>query len=143
MTGPGSPRPGDHGRQAGSLAVVQATWLLALVVLVSLAALDVGALLRGARMAAAAADGAALAASTASRSSSPIPPRTAADRIARANGATLEACDCGVERPATVAVALPIDTRLLVHLGLTEVRARATARLVPRPRPADPALPGP
>ncbi len=130
MTRTGTRRTDD---QAGSLAVLQATWLLALVVLVSLAALDVGALLRGARVAAAAADGAALAASTASRTSSPITPRTAADRIARANGATLQRCDCGVERPATVAVTLPVDTRLLVHLGLTEVRASATARLVPRP----------
>lgn len=135
MTRPG---PRDAGDQTGSLAVVQAAWLLALVVLVSLAALDVGALLRGARTAATAADGAALAAATASRASSPMTPRTAADRIARAHDATLDACDCGVERPATVAVTLPVDTRLLVHLGVTEVRARATARLVPRPDPPAP-----
>ena len=113
---------------------MQAAWLLVLVVLVGLATLDVGALLRGARVATSAADGAALAAATASRSSSAIPPRTAADRVARAHGATLTDCDCGIGRPATVRVTLPIETRLLVHLGITEVRGRATARLVPRPR---------
>lgn len=121
--------------QAGSLAVVQAAWLVVLVVLVGLATLDVGALLRAARVATAAADGAALAAATASRSSSPVPPRAAADRIARAHGATLDHCDCGTGRPATVDVMLPVDTRLLVHLGITRVRGRATARLVPRPDP--------
>lgn len=125
-------------QQAGTLAVVQATWLLALMVVVGLAALDVGALLRGARVAAAAADGAALAAATASPASSSLAPRTAAERIARAHGAVLTACECGTGRPATASVALPVATRLLVHLGITEVRATATARLVPRPDPPDP-----
>ena len=116
----------------GTLAVLTATWLTALVVLVSLVAVDVGVLLRGARVAGAAADGAALAAATASRTSASVLPRTAADRIARAHGATLVDCDCGGD-PAEVAVTLPVDTRLLVHLGIVEVRAAATATLVPVP----------
>lgn len=124
--------------ESGSLAAVQATWLLVLVVLGSLVAIDVGALLRGARVAATAADGAALAAATASRGSSGTTPRVAAERIASAHGARLDACDCGVGRPVSVAVTLPVDTRLLVHLDLVEVRARATARLVPRPAAHDP-----
>lgn len=124
--------PCGHGGQSGSLAVLQATWLLVLVVLVGLVTLDVGTLLRGARIAAAAADGAALAAATASRDGSPLAPRAAAHRIVRAHGARLVACDCGAER-ATVTVSLPVDTRLLVHLDLAEVRGSATARLVPRP----------
>lgn len=126
---PGGPRRPD---EAGSLAVVQATWLLVAMLLVGLAALDVGALLKAARVAGAAADGAALAAATASRNTSPVPPRVAADRVARAHGARIDLCDCG--RPdAHVVVTLPVDTRLLVHLGILEVRAEATATLVPRP----------
>lgn len=126
-------RPRD---QAGSLAIAQATWLLVLVVLIGLAALDVGAFLRAGRVATSAADGAALAAATASRTTSPVTPRVAADRVARAHGARLDTCDCG-QRDAHVTVTLPVDTRLLVHLGLVEVRAGAHATLVPRPDDAD------
>lgn len=118
--------------ESGSLAVLQATWLLVLVVLVGLATVEVGAVLRGARVATAAADGAALAAATASRTSSPIAPRAAAERIARAHGASLTSCDCGTAE-ASVTVALPLRTRLVRHLGLTEVRGTATARLVRAP----------
>jgi secretion/DNA translocation related TadE-like protein len=120
------------GDQRGSLAVLQAAWLFVLVVLVGLVVLDVGALLRAARVTAAAADGAALAAASATRAASPTTPRVAAARIARAHDATLTACDCHTDRP-TVTVTRPVTTRLLVHLGVTEVRASATARLVPRP----------
>lgn len=118
--------------QAGSLAVLQATWLLVLVLLMGLAVLDVGALLRAARVAAAAADGAALAAATASRNSSPVTPRVAADRVARTHGAALDVCDCGSPR-THVTVTLPVDTLLLAHLGIVEVRAGASATLVRRP----------
>lgn len=134
---PPGPRDGPDD-QAGSLALLQATWLLVLVVLVGLATLDVGALLRGARVATAAADGAALAAATASRTSSSITPRAAADRIAREHGATLTVCDCSTGADAHVTVTLPVPTRLLHHLGLTEVRGAARARLVPLPADADP-----
>lgn len=121
--------------QTGSIAVVQATVLLVVVALGGIAALDVGALLRAAREATAAADGAALAASTASQPVSRTLPRTAAERVARAHGATLDACDCGAPR-AQVTVTLPVSTRLLDHFGITEVRASATADLVPLPSPA-------
>jgi anthranilate phosphoribosyltransferase len=124
-----------HG-QRGSLAVVQATWLLAIVVLGSLAAIDVGALLRGARVATAAADGAALAAAGATRRDAPAAPRTAADRIARAHGATLTTCDCGPSG-AHVTVTLPIETLVLHRLGVAEVTASADARLVPVPTSSD------
>lgn len=118
----------------GSIAVVQATVLLAIVTLGGIAAVDVGALLRAARVATAAADGAALAASAASQPVSAALPRTAAERVARANGATLDTCDCGVPR-AHVTVTVPVRTRLLDHFGITEVRASATADLVPIPEP--------
>lgn len=120
--------------QSGSIAVVQATILLVVVVLGGIATLDVGALLRAARVATAAADGAALAASTASQPVSRTLPRAAAERVARAHGATLDTCDCGGPR-AQVAVALPVSTRLLDHFGITEVRASATADLVPLSTP--------
>lgn len=125
----------SHRDQAGSIAVVQATVLLVVVALGGIAALDVGALLRAARVATAAADGAALAASAASQPVSSTLPRTAAERVARAHGATLDACDCGASR-AQVAVTLPVSTRLLDHFGITEVRASATADLVPLPSPS-------
>lgn len=112
--------------------MVQATWLLVLVVLVALAVLDVGALLRGARMAAAAADGAALAAATATRPSSPVTPRAAANRVAAAHDARVATCDCA-SLPATVEVVLPVSSRFLHHLGLTEAHATATADLVRHP----------
>jgi hypothetical protein len=124
--------------QDGSLAVLQAAWLLVLTVMMGLALLDVGVLLRGARVATAAADGAALAAATATRNASPVPPTAAADRVAAAHDARVTACRCDAP-PVEVAVVLPVDTRLLARLGITEVRAAATARLVPRP--ADPAPP--
>lgn len=120
--------------QGGSIAVVQAAVLLVVVALGGIAALDVGALLRAARVATAAADGAALAASTASRPVSATLPRAAAERVARAHGATLAACECGAPR-AHVTVTLPVTTRLLDHFGVTEVRATATADLVPTPTP--------
>lgn len=118
----------------GSIAVVQAAVLLAILALGGIAALDVGALLRAARVATAAADGAALAASAASQPVSAALPRTAAERVARANGATLDTCECGVPR-AHVTVTVPVTTRLLDHFGITEVRASATADLVPAPTP--------
>lgn len=118
--------------------MLHATWLLVLVVLVGLATLDVGALLRGARVATAAADGAALAAATASRSGSSTHPRAAADRIAREHGATLAACDCRPGDDAHVTVTLPVPTRLLRHLGITEARGTARARLVPLPAGEEP-----
>lgn len=131
-------------RQEGGLAVFTATWLLALAVLGGLVSVDVATLLRAARVAASAADGAALAASSATQPSATAPPRLVADRIARAHGATVDRCDCG-ERRATVAVRLPVRTRLLAHLGIDAVRATSTATLVPAtsrerttPRPADP-----
>lgn len=124
------------GAQEGSLALVQATWLLAIVVLGSLAAIDVGALLRGARVATAAADGAALAAASATRRDAPAVPRDAADRIARAHGAELTTCDCGPSG-AHVTITLPVDTLVLHRLGVTEVTASADARLVPLPTTAD------
>lgn len=127
-------------RESGSLAVLQATWLLAVTVLVGLAVLEVGTLLRGARVAAAAADGAALAAATATRNTSPVSPTLAADRVAAAHGAQVTGCRCTAP-PVQVDVVLPVDTRLLARLGLTEVRASATARLVRQPRP--PAGPSP
>lgn len=121
--------------QTGSIALAQASVLLVVVALGGIAALDVGALLRAARVATAAADGAALAASAASQPVSRTLPRTAAERVARAHGATLDACDCGAPR-AEVAVTLPVSTRLLDHFGITEVRASATADLVPLPAPS-------
>lgn len=126
--------PRRPGREDGSLAVLQATWLLALVVLIGVALLDVGALLRVARVAAAAADGAALAAATATRNTSPVSPTVAADRVAAVHGATVTGCRCHAP-PVRVDVVLPLDTRLLARLGMTQVRASATARLVPLPPP--------
>lgn len=142
-TGAVRPRhPAAGGRRhhrhpdAGSLAVFQAAWLLAITVLVGLALLDVGTLLRGARVAAAAADGAALAAATATRNASPVSPIVAADRVAAVHGARVSACRCDAP-PVRVDVVLPVETRLLADLGVTEVRASATARLVRQPpRPA-------
>lgn len=122
---------------AGTIAVVQATVLLVVVTLGGIAALDVGALLRAARVATAAADGAALAASAASQPVSTALPRAAAERVARAHGATLDACDCGASR-AQVTVTLPVTARLLDHFGITEVRATATADLVPAPATRSP-----
>ncbi len=121
--------------QDGSIAAVQATVLLVVVALGGIAALDVGALLRAARVATAAADGAALAASAASQPVSAILPRTAAERVARAHGATLDTCECGAPR-AQVTVTLPVTTLLLDRFGITEVRAGAAADLVPAPGPA-------
>lgn len=132
---------------AGTIAVVQAAVLLVIVALGGIATLDVGALLRAARVATAAADGAALAAAAASQPVSTVLPRTAAERVARAHGATLVACDCGAPR-AHVTVTLPVTARLLDHFGITEVHADATADLVPGPAPdptpsrASPARPG-
>lgn len=119
----------------GSIAVVQATVLLVVVALGGIAAVDVGVLLRAARVATAAADGAALAASAASQPVSATLPRTAAERVARAHGATLATCECGAPS-AHVTVTLPVTTRLLDRFGITEVRASATADLVPAPAPA-------
>lgn len=116
----------------GSLAVAQAAWMLALVVLLGLAVLEAGALLKAGRVASAAADAAALAAATASRNASPVTPRVAARRVADAHGARLDSCDCG-DADAHVTVLAPVDARLLAHLGIVEVRAEATATLVRRP----------
>lgn len=132
-----APRPAagpsrGPGREDGSLAVLQATWLLVLMLLVGVALLDVGALLRGARVAAAAADGAALAAATATRNASPVAPTVAADRVAAVRGAQVIECRCE-SLPVRVDVVLPVGTRLLARLGVTQVRASATARLVPLP----------
>lgn len=123
--------------QAGTIALVQATVLLVLVVLGGVATIEVGTLLRAARVAAAAADGAALAASTASQPVSRVAPRTAADRVARAHEAVVTACECGGPR-ARVTVDLPVTTLLLRHLGIATVTATSSADLVPAPRPTTP-----
>lgn len=119
--------------EAGTIAVVQAAVLLVMVVLGGVVTVEVGTLLRAARVAATAADGAALAASAASQPVSRAAPRTAADRVARAHEAVVTACECGGPR-ASVTVELPVTTLLLHHLGVTAVTATSSADLVPVPR---------
>lgn len=116
--------------QAGSLAVTQAAVLCVLALLVGVATVRGAVLLRAVRVAGAAADGAALAAVTASRPGAATTPGAAADRIARAHGATVLACDCRGPT-ARVRVVLPVDDRLLGLLGIDRVHAAADATLVP------------
>ncbi len=128
--------------ETGTIAVVQVAVLLVMVVLGGVVTIEVGTLLQAARVATTAADGAALAASAASQPVSRAAPRTAADRIARAHGAVMTACECGGAR-ARVTVELSVTTLLLHHLGITTVTATSSADLVPVPGPRTTATPTP
>lgn len=114
---------------AGSSTLSSITLAVVIAVILVPIGVDLAIAARATSIAGAAADGAALAAVGAQRPTSATTPRRAASDIASANGATLVSCDC-TAAVVTVEVSVPLRTLLLHRLGVTEVRASATATLV-------------
>lgn len=123
-----------HLGERGAGAIVM-LGLVAVICLAGLVVADVGIYLRGRAVASTAADAAALAAApiTFADFGSGGSPADEARRFARANGASLVACDCAVDRtwrPRTVRVVVEATVRLLVF-GSREVPASSRAEFDP------------
>lgn len=130
----------SRGRDERGTATVALPMLVWVATLVAVAVIDIGAYLVAAARAQAAADAAALAAVGAESASRPVAPATAAQRIAAAAGARIEACDCdrGVMR-AQVRLSVPVPGLVIPRLGAGRVAATSTAVLAP----PDDLAPGP
>lgn len=102
--------------------------LLALAALLCLAMADAANVLVSRARARSAADAAALAAAVAQWpfASRDEQPYEAAERVAEANGAKLESCDCS-QRGESAFVTVSISTRIRM-LGVAPSRVRASAR---------------
>lgn len=109
------------GREGGTVVLV-ALGLLAVLLTLGVAAVDIGLLVAGRAAAQTAADLAALGSLTASS----LPPHRVAGEVAAANGARLAGCTCAVDQ-SVVTVTRPV--RLLPTRQEVLVRARARARL--------------
>lgn len=114
--------------QSGSSTTSMIALVVVVAVLLTPIGVDLALVARATSVVGAAADGAALAAASALRPTSPTTPRAAAQQIATLSGATLTSCDC-VAQPVTVEVTVPVRTLLLHRLGVTAVRASARAAL--------------
>jgi uncharacterized membrane protein len=120
--------------EPGAVGIVTAA-LIALMLLMSVAVVDVSRLLAARAALTTAADAAALAAApvTFSGFGSPRTPHDEAARYAAANGASVVACDCAIdrswsERIVVVTVTTRIELRLL---GTHRLRATAAAEFRP------------
>ena len=125
-----------QGREERGAISVLAVVIVGVILALSVALLDVTAVLSARTRAQTAADAAALAAAPATFTMTPAP-REAARRMAEANGADLVWCRCRVDRrhvPRSVAVRTQILARLWFG---DEVRVFAQARAEYVPYPVD------
>jgi secretion/DNA translocation related TadE-like protein len=124
----------SRGGERGAASIL-ALGLVAVSCLLGIVVADIGIYLRGRAAAATAADAAALAAApvTFSDFGAAGSPAAEAGRFAAANGASLVACDCPIDRtwrPRTVRVVVAVPVHL-VMFGVRDVPASSRAEFDP------------